>query len=195
MKIMFAQIYRKVMSNLENNLPPWLYYHSPDHTKYVLEKSIFLAEQEEVSGRELFLIKVAALYHDLGFIKGREDHERKSCEMAAEELPQYEISPEEIQKICGMIMATQIPQQPKNLSEKILADADLEYLGTDYFYEISERLYKELKHFTPKLTRQEWIEIQVKFLSNHSYHTSYCQKYCEEIKAANLAELKTSLAS
>lgn len=192
---MFTQIYRKVMSNLENNLPPWLYYHSPDHTKYVLEKAIFLAEQEEVSGRELFLIKVAALYHDLGFVKGREEHERKSCEMAAAELPEFDITPEEIQRICGMIMATKIPQQPKNLSEKILADADLEYLGTDSFYEVSERLFMELRHDRPQLSRQEWNEIQVKFLSIHSYHTSYCKKYCEDIKAMHLADLKARIAS
>lgn len=192
---MFTQIYRKVISNLENNLPSWLYYHSPDHTRYVLEKSIFLAEQEQISGRELFLIKVAALYHDLGFIKGREEHECKSCEMAAAELPEFDITPNEIERICGMIMATKIPQQPKNLSEKILADADLEYLGTDSFYEISERLYKEIRHSQPQLSRQEWNEIQVKFLSNHSYHTTYCKKYCEEVKAAHLAELKARLAS
>ena len=187
---MFEQIYRKVISNLENNLPTWLYYHSPEHTKYVLEKTIFLAEQERVSGRDLYLLKVAALYHDLGFIKGREEHEQKSCEIAAEELKEFDISTQENEMICKMIMATKIPQQPKTHLEKILADADLEYLGTESFPEISEDLYKELLHDRPNLSRQEWNEIQVKFLQDHSYHTNYCKVHCEAIKAAHLADLK-----
>lgn len=186
---MFEQIYRKVISNLENNLPPWLYYHSPEHTKYVLEKAEFLAEQEGVSGRDLFLIKVAALYHDLGFIKGREDHEVKSCDIAAKELSDFGISPEENEKICKMIMATKIPQKPQNLLERILADADLEYMGTDKFHEISEDLYRELLHDKPNLSRQEWNQIQIKFLKEHSYHTNYCKEYCEAVKAAHLRDL------
>lgn len=185
----FDQIYRKVIANLENNLPPWLYYHSPEHTQYVLERSIFLAGQEGVTGRELFLIKVAALYHDLGFIKGREDHENESCEIAAKELPEFGISTEENDKICNMIMATRIPQTPKTLSEKILADADLEYLGTEHFPEVSEYLYKELLHDQPNLSRKEWNEIQIKFLQNHSFHTRYCKVHCETIKAVHLNNL------
>ncbi len=190
---MFEQIYRKVISNLENNLPPWLYYHSPEHTKYVLEKAEFLAEQEGVSGRDLFLLKVAALYHDLGFIKGREEHELKSCEIAEKELSEYDVSPEENNKICSMIMATKIPQQPKTLLERILADADLEYLGTDSFPEISEDLYRELLHDKPNLSRQEWNEIQIKFLKEHSYHTNYCKIHCEAVKAEHLQDLMTKV--
>ena len=189
LKMKFEQIYRKVIANLESNLPPWLYYHSPEHTKYVLERATFLAGKEGVIGRQLFLIKVAALYHDLGFIKGRDDHERKSCEIAAKELPEYGISPEENQQICNMIMATRIPQNPQTLSEKILADADLEYLGTEHFPEVSEYLYQELLHEKPHLSRQEWNEIQIKFLQQHSFHTSYCKTYCAAIKEKHLQAL------
>lgn len=190
---MFTKIYKEVMSNLENNLPSWLHYHSPDHTRYVLEKAIFLAGQEEVTGRDLFLLKVAALYHDLGFIKDRENHEQTGCEIAARELPEYGLTPEETSKICGMIMATKIPQDPKTTSEKILADADLEYMGTDQFQEISEKLYREMLYSRPDLTRDQWNEIQVEFLSNHSYHTSYCKEHCEAKKAGHLAALLNQL--
>jgi uncharacterized protein len=191
---MFKRIYKKVMSRLENDLPPWLTYHSPAHTLYVLEKAEFLAEKEGVKGRELFLIKVAALYHDLGFVRDREDHENTGCEMAAMELPEYDLTPVEIIKICNMIAATKIPQNPKTNSEKILADADLEYMGTDQYHEISEKLYQEMLHSRPDLSREEWNEIQVNFLSNHSYHTNYCRKHCEAIKADHLKKLRKELA-
>ncbi|WP_029036901.1 HD domain-containing protein [Salinimicrobium xinjiangense] len=190
---MFKRIYKEVISRLENDLPSWLTYHSPDHTLYVLEKAEFLAKQEGVKGRDLFLIKVAALYHDLGFVKDREDHENTGCEMASMELPEYELTPEEINRVCDMITATKIPQKPKTISEKILADADLEYMGTDQYHEISEKLYQEMLHSRPDLSREEWNEIQVNFLSNHSYHTNYCKKHCEAIKAKHLKKLRKQL--
>ncbi|WP_168137621.1 HD domain-containing protein [Salinimicrobium oceani] len=192
---MFAKIYKEVMSKLENNLPSWLHYHSPAHTQYVLDKAIFLAEQEGVDGRDLFLIKVAALYHDLGFIENMENHEERGCRMAAQELPEYGLSQEETSKICDMIMATRIPQQPNTTLEKVLADADLEYLGTDKYDEISEQLYKELLHSRPDLTRAQWNEIQVKFLCSHSFHTSYCKIHCEAKKAEHLEALREKLTS
>lgn len=191
---MFKRIYKEVMSNLESNLPSWLYYHSPAHTRYVLERAEFLAKQEGVTGRDLFLIKVAALYHDLGFVRDKEDHENTGCKMAAKELPQYGLTHEEITKVCRMITATKIPQKPETISEKILADADLEYLGTDNFYEISEKLYKEMLHSRPDLSRDQWNEIQVDFLSGHSYHTNYCKQHCEAKKAKHLAALRNQLA-
>lgn len=191
---MFKRIYKEVMSKLENDLPPYLHYHSPAHTRYVLDKAEFLAEKEGITGRDLFLLKVAALYHDLGFIIDRKDHERTGCEMASKELPHYGLTPEEIHKVCNMIAATRIPQNPETTSEKILADADLEYMGTDKYYEISEDLYKEMLYFQPDLSRDQWNEIQVDFLSNHSYHTQYCKTHCEAKKAEHLAKLRKELA-
>ena len=35
----------------------------------------------------------------------------------------------DIEIICGIIMATKIPQRPKNYLEEIICDADLNYLG------------------------------------------------------------------
>ena len=51
------------------------------------------------------------------------------------------------EQICGMIMATKIPQSPKNYLEQILCDADLDYLGRDDFYDIGGTLFKELKTY------------------------------------------------
>lgn len=187
---MFKKIYNEVMSNLESNLPSWLHYHSPAHTRYVLERAEALAEKEGISGRDLFLIKVAALYHDLGFVQERENHEQIACNMAAKELPQFGLTQEEITKVCKMIKATQIPQKPTSTLEKILADADLEYLGTDDYYETSENLYREILHYQPNLSRAEWNKIQIDFLSQHSYHTDFCRQHREPKKTQHLNRLR-----
>lgn len=191
----FRQIYKKAISILVNKLPSWAHYHSPGHTEYVLEKAIFIGEHEQISERDMFLLKIAALYHDSGFTLGRKNHEKLSCKIAEEHLKEFRLSPKEIETICGMIMATQIPQKPTNHLENILADADLEYLGTDKFDEYSNNLYLEMQHFRPDLDSREWNKIQVGFISNHQYHTEYCRQNREKKKLENLEKIRKELAA
>ena len=189
----FDKIFDEIVDLLKSNLPAHLVYHNLDHTKYVLDKSILIADQECINGHELSLIKIAALYHDIGFIKSRENHEEIGCDIAQDNLTIYGLSEDDIQRICGMIMATKIPQKPYTLLEKIMADADLEYLGTANFEDISERLYEELLYFNPKLSRIEWFKIQADFLSAHRYHTAFCKEFREDIKLKNLENVNQKL--
>ena len=133
------------------------------------------------------LVKTAALFHDAGFITTISDgHEEESIRLAKEKLPEFDYSTAEIDCIAGMIRATSIPQKPNTKLECILADADLEYLGTDSFQRIGNNLFRELKHFNPNLDLIQWNEIQIKFLQSHSYHTSYCMEHRAPIKQKNL---------
>lgn len=187
---MFKKIYQNVMQELEQGLPQWLTYHNPEHTKYVLHQAERIAIYENVKGRDLLLVKVAALYHDIGFLIQSEDHEILGCKRAAEDLKKEDFTAEEVSQVCDMIKVTQIPQKPKNLLEKIVADADLEYLGTENFNAFSSNLYRELRHLQPDLTLREWDEIQIKFLTGHSYHTTFCKQHRAPVKEKNLEMVK-----
>ncbi len=189
----FLPIYNKVISNLEQNLPSWLHYHCPEHTKHVVEKVIYIAKKEGIGEQELFLLKIAALYHDIGFIITREKHEELSCVIATQELKDFGLKLEEIEQICEMMKATEIPQKPTSHLASILADADLEYLGTDDFLKWSERLYLELLHYQPDLSENKWNEIQYNFMSKHNYHTTYCKQNREPKKLENLKLIKEKL--
>lgn len=188
--LMFRQIYKKVILRLENNLPSYLTYHNAIHTKYVVKAAIHIGKQEGVSEHELMLLKIAALYHDTGFFVSRENHEAHGCKIASKELRQAGFNEHDLAQITGMIMATQIPQRPKTKLERILADADLEYLGTPQFDFFSQKLYDELRYIHPLLSPKEWNDIQLTFISAHSYHTDYCRKYKEPEKCKNLEKIK-----
>lgn len=192
---MFEKIYKRLMSKLENSLPSWLYYHSATHTKYVLKQAIHIAEKENIPKDDLYLLKIAALYHDSGFLISPKNHEKVGCQIAGKDLKEYDLDAQQIKKICGMIMATRIPQKPKTKLEKILADADLEYLGTNKFEEFGQQLYKERLHFHPDMTLDQWNEIQIDFISNHHYHTDFCKKYREPKKLENLGTIKKAVKS
>lgn len=189
----FDLIYHKVISQLESELPEWLKYHNAGHTKYVMEQAESIAKNEKVNGRDLLLVKIAALYHDTGFFIHREDHEKLGCEIASQDLQGSLLNQEEIKKVCGMISATRVPQKPTTILEMIVADADLEYLGTDKFDELSNNLYLELLHLNPCLSPREWDKIQVEFISKHRYKTAYCKTHKEPVKKRNLEKVKNRL--
>lgn len=176
-----------VIQSLKDNLAPFLTYHDWKHTEHVIRMSEYIALKEKVSPEDIVLIKTAALFHDAGFITTiSEGHEEESIRMAQEKLPHYGYSNQEIECIAGMIRATSIPQKPNTKLECIIADADLEYLGTDSFERIGTNLFRELNHFNPNLDLIQWNEIQIKFLQSHSYHTPYCLEHRDPIKQKNL---------
>ncbi len=189
----FDFIYKKVISQLESELPEWIMYHNAGHTRYVMEQAESIAEKEDVNGRDLLLVKIAALYHDTGFFLNREDHEKLGCDIASRDLQGSLLNPEEIKKVCGMITATKVPQKPSTALEKIVADADLEYLGTNNFDAFSNNLFLELLHSNPTLSLREWDKIQVDFISNHTYHTNFCRAYKEPVKQQNLEKVRKRL--
>jgi uncharacterized protein len=190
--MVFEEIKNRIYEDILEKLPSHLTYHNLDHTAYVLEKAIFLANQSQVEASDLELLKLAALFHDTGFIDNPKDHEEKGCVIARSYLSE-EYSEEQLLKISGMIMATKIPQSPTNHLENILADADLEYLGTDLFEQIGENLFQELKHFNPNFTEQAWDELQLVFMQKHHYHTEYCRQNREPKKQENLLKVKKRL--
>ncbi|MGB1307584.1 MAG: HD domain-containing protein [Oceanihabitans sp.] len=189
MKQKFQELYLYIVNILETKLPKHLTYHNTKHTLYVLEKAVYIAAKENINKSDLFLLKTAALLHDIGFINTNINHEEESCKIAKAILKKFSFSENEIEQICSMIMATKIPQKPKTILEKILADADLEYLATNAFKTVSNTLYKEFKHFTPTLSIAQWNTIQINFIKNHEFHTKYCKHYKEHRKLKNLQTL------
>lgn len=175
---------------LKEKLPPFLIYHQWEHTKQVMQVAELIALQENITNNEMILLKTAALLHDSGFITNlNEGHEEASVLIAEKKLPNYGYNKQEIDLIAGMIRATTLPQNPKTKLECILADADLDYLGTENYEHIRNKLYLELKHYNPELKLAEWNEIQINFLRSHSYHTPYCIKNRAPIKEKNLTKL------
>ncbi|HVT85051.1 MAG TPA: hypothetical protein VHD35_07595, partial [Chitinophagaceae bacterium] len=137
--------------------------------------------------------KTAALYHDSGFLHAYSGHEEAGCEIVKKELPAYGINGKQLDAICGMIMATKIPQSPKNKLEEIICDADLDYLGRPDFFKIANSLFKEMMHRGLVNNEREWNRIQVNFLKNHHYFTPTNKQSREQQKLEHLAMIEGML--
>ncbi len=184
----FTGAEKYIVEMLENKMPHH-HYHNIDHVYDVLAATQVIGEREELSGEERSLLRLAALLHDSGFIYSPKNHEARGAELAREILPAYGLSVDQINIICGMIIATKIPQTPTTTLDKILCDADLDYLGRDDFYEIGGRLLLELKEAGVVETEREWNLVQKTFLESHRYHTSFSKENREEKKHQHLQEI------
>ncbi len=178
-----------ILNKLEAELPKQFYYHSFSHTIDMHDSAARIAEFENIEEDDKEIILVAALFHDAGFIIDRENHEMHSCVIAKELLPQFDYSSSEIDAVCNLIMATQMPVKPKNKLEEIICDADLDYLGRDDFKVIGDLLYRELSESGGVKGDEEWNQLQIHFLTNHRYYTKHSQTHRESVKQENLKRL------
>lgn len=189
------QLEKQVTNKLSRELPKELSYHNLEHTLHVLNICRDYIKRLQLPLHDAYLLETAALLHDTGYIWYFDDHEEHSIEYAKEFLPTMGYSNNDIEVILNIIRATKIPQQPKTLLEKIIADADLDYLGTDQFYSIAERLYHELMALDRIKNEKEWNALQIRFIQKHHYHTAFAQKYREPVKQKHLMELRQQAES
>jgi hypothetical protein len=175
-KSFFSQNYESVMKRLRFDVNVKYLYHDSRHTEDVIRQCQEIAYREGVSQDEIALLKLAALYHDLGFLVQRADHETAGVEIFMQESANSEITQEDKEHIARLIMATKLPQRPDSLLESIMCDADLDYLGREDFPTIAEFLYLELKACGEMNDRTRWNELQLSFLGAHQYHTQSSRK-------------------
>lgn len=185
-----------ILAKLRTGLSDKLSYHGMHHTLDVLRVSKALCETEGVFGHSATLVKTAALFHDAGFVKNKHaGHEYEGCLMARAVLPGFGYAGEDMEIICGMIMATKIPQSPTNLLEEIICDADLDYLGREDFYSIAETLFQEFTAYQLINGEQAWNRLQVNFLTAHHFHTKTNKRLREPAKQQYLEELRGLVAT
>jgi len=186
----FETIQQKIITRLQKELDPALIYHNVSHTLDVMKQVELIAKSEGVINRhELMLLKIAAAYHDSGFLFVYKNHEEKGCEIVRTDLSKI-LTGKDLDIICGIIMATKIPQLPNNLLEQIICDADLDYLGRDDFEPISQNLYKEFIHFGIIKKENDWDAIQIGFFEMHHYFTKTALSKRKKKKEKHLLQIK-----
>lgn len=151
------------------------------HSKSVYDAVCYIAVLENVEASDLEKLKIAALYHDRGYITGiEEEHEYKSAEIARQELPLFGIGDYDIYDICRLIVSTAQGYRPNGILEEIMRDSDLEYLGRDYYMFVSDLLRME-----KGILHSLWKVEQISFLKKHKFLTSSAQLLFDNQKEAN----------
>lgn len=178
---------------LHSELSEKLYYHSADHTIKALKDCEKYLKAENIDSYSAKLLKIAILYHDIGFVISHLNHEFESVKIAIRLMTEYGCLKKDIEVVKGLIYATQIQRAPKTLLEEIIKDVDLDYLGRSDYYLISEKLHKEIKYFTGLGSEKDWYKKQIDFLKSHVYYTDFAIKNRQPYKEKRIQELKLKM--
>jgi class 3 adenylate cyclase len=189
--IQFTDIQEIILDKLERELPDYLFYHNVKHTVDVVTEVELIGWGEGCSDEEILLLKTAGLFHDVGHTVTYDGHEYEGTIIAREMLPKYNYSPEQIEKICAIIMSTKLPPKPTNLLEDIICDSDLDYLGRSDFIPVSNTLFEELKAQKKMGSLNDWNKIQVKFISGHQYFTKTARSLREVNKQLQIERIQS----
>jgi predicted metal-dependent HD superfamily phosphohydrolase len=177
---------------LTQYLPKAYTYHSLDHIKDVVKQVALIAKKEKVKQADMLDLQLAAWLHDIGYIWEPKRHEEKGAEYATVLLKAFDFPTPKIQKITGMIMATKIPQTPKNILEQIICDADLDYLGRPDYEKNSQLLLQELS-LAKQISALDWLHIQDGFLSKHQYFTKTSNASRNKLKLKVAASIQSQI--
>lgn len=181
-------------NRLERELSPHLHYHGIAHTRdEVVPAAEILAGMEGIHGRPLCLLLTAAWFHDLGYVEQALYHELISARIAGEVLPDYGYTEAQVETVRWAILATALPQSPRNLLEQILVDADLDVLGSRNFMQRNIDFRRELALLGKEFTDEQWYTNQIKFVEGHTYFTASARSLRDGQKLLNIADLKNAL--
>jgi uncharacterized protein len=165
----------EVCQRLLNEIPSHYKYHTLRHTLDVIQQCHRIGQAEGLDDHGMQIVRAAALFHDTGYIFNRKNHEELSCEFFRSLASAHDLPLADQSRIEGCIMATKISQSPASLEERVVCDADLDYLGREDFEEIAELLYLELQACGEIEDREAWNKLQVRFLGSYQYHTQLGQ--------------------
>jgi len=171
-----------------------LYYHNLDHTLDVANAASWLANIEGVEGEDKLLLLTAAYYHESGFLIQYENNQEIAVNLVKGVLPAYGYSDRHIKTVTNLILATKMPQTPKNKHlEQIICDADNDNLGRGDFFQKTENLRRELASYVKIFSPRQWYEKALEFLEWHNYFTETSKKFRQSGKEKNIREIKELL--
>ncbi len=175
---------------IEENMSKKYVYHDLEHTQNVVRAVRELGEKYFLSEKDMDLLEVAAWFHDLGYVEGPENHEARGADKAEVFLKDRGYSDEDIEKVRSCILATKMPQSPKDVMGKIICDADLSHLGKDTYWERCVKVRQELMIAKNRIMQEdEWLDFELSFMEAHNYHTDIAQTSWGEHKKEHIKQL------
>lgn len=190
--VLQAEIF--VSNLLKERLDSKFSYHNLEHTKNVVAGIETLCKAENLDTKTSTILHLAAWFHDVGYVECTKGHEEKSVAIAREFLQNKQIANDISDKVAELIMATQFDYTPINQLEYIIKDADNMHLANPDYPHTLELLRKEWELSGDKaFCDRDWYRLNIDFLKNHKYYTSYAQANWQKLKEINLDLIQQQL--
>ncbi|NQU53998.1 MAG: HD domain-containing protein [Bacteroidetes bacterium] len=176
-----------VSNILDTQLPKNCDFHSKHHTFDVLKNVELIGKYSKFKEDDLNILRLCALFHDVGYVKVYSGHVQESAIFATNYLQAKQIKDSTIRIIVSAILATKVPQQPNDIFSEILCDADLMHLTYDNYFEQIDLMRQEWKlSGIASFTEKEFHINSIQFFNSHKYHSGYGKLVLQQKKQTNL---------
>lgn len=190
----YKNLIKRVELILKNQLDKTLTYHGYHHAKDVLKCVDADVKRNKFDDHKSELFRIAAFTHDIGYIDTYKGHEERGVEIVSEIMFEEGYNDKDVAYVKKLILATKPEKRVRTLEEKIMKDADLDYLGRSDFYKVAKTLFNEWVANGIIIDDFNLFEKQeLHFLINHKYQTEYAREKRSPGKNKRIAELMEKL--
>ncbi len=187
-----AEIY--VTKLFEEKLRPEFLFHSPAHTRAVVQNAGEIGYGMSLGTDKVELLLLAAWFHDTGNIIEHKGHELHSVEIAKKFLEENNYPSDKTEIICDLIRSTDLSESREGMLYDILRDADLMHIGQKGYQAKLELYRAELQTLCGRtFTDEEWYEFNISFIKKNPFRTVYTRATYNERRENNIAKLEKKL--
>ena len=183
-----------VISLMGELLPPTLFFHNLSHTTDVVFAVSEIGEHLKLDNSEMDILKIAAWFHDCGYLYEYTGHEEISKVMARTYLIRQAAKKGFIEDVLACINATKMPQEPKNTLQQIICDADFYHFTLKGYGQKAHQLRKEWEIYRGKFYNDaDWNQLNLNLLQQHQYFTTYGKEIWQPLKMKNISLLERNM--
>ena len=184
-----------ISSLLTTELSENCVFHTIKHTLDVVSNAEIIGRYCKLDEDSLNVLRMCALFHDVGYVDAYDDHELFSAERARTYLQSKNIDPEIIDQVERAILSTKTPQNPKDQISRILCDADLMNMTFDDYFEQIDLMRKEWEKVgKAKLNSHEFHISSLEFFQSHEYHSKYGKKVLQPKKEQTEEKIRNKVS-
>ncbi|MBK7267993.1 MAG: polyphosphate kinase 1 [Flavobacteriales bacterium] len=184
-----------IRRHFSKEVSPKFVFHDLDHTLSVTRTALEIGRALKLSGHDLLLLEIAALFHDAGYARTYVGHEKESARIARGFLHAAKFPTRDRERVSAMINGTRLGATPRGMLQRVLRDADSAKAGQVDFEERAERLRIELQLVHGKaIKKTDWSRENLAYLTAHRFHTTYARNRFGPQKTINLKRLKLRMA-
>ncbi|MBI1226709.1 MAG: hypothetical protein GC192_15855 [Bacteroidetes bacterium] len=183
----------EVKNQLETDLPSHVYFHNENYLEQTFAAAEQLAEEAALDKLETEALRLATIFHVVGYMDGGKKYWVKSSQAASDFLQHNKAGVELTALVETLLAALEPKHEPETTLEKLFLDVCYSFYGDKSFLERTERLRKEEANGSKeKIDEIAWVERLLKRMKGHAFHTSQAETLFGKQKEKNIKKLKKS---
>ena len=169
-------------------------FHQYNRTVNIVRNCDALGMRMNLDKQNLKILHLTAWFLELGYCRDYYNYQEHSVQLAREYFKTTAPDDDIMEQIEEAILSTRVPQQPVSAIAQIICDAGMYHLAGKDTFANAELLRAEYAAIVQKeFTDEEWINENIKMISDNFYFTAAAKDVYQKRKDKNLSVFKKKL--